>query len=258
MTRLVDLSDPVNVVWLDTVDSTNSVAERLVDAWLAAEDDRLAETVVVARRQTAGRGRGARTWESPAGGLYATWLAWLPVGKLAAVPRAVAVCVAAAVEPLVPGIRVGLKWPNDLQVAGRKLGGVLCASRSDAESAWVVAGFGVNVGSSPSLGEGEREEAVSLRSLGLAGDADDAIWTIVSRFVRDVHAAVDDREATRSRWIARSVHRPGDAVRVRVDGGHVEGRLVGFGRDGELELEVAGQVRRFAAGDVVTRDKPGG
>ena len=51
----------------------------MVESWLAAEEDRLPETLVVAQRQSAGRGRGSHDWQSPAGGLYATWLAWLPV-----------------------------------------------------------------------------------------------------------------------------------------------------------------------------------
>ena len=255
MTRLVPLPAPINVVWFDTVDSTNAVAERIVDAWLAAEEDRLAETVVVARRQTRGRGRGGHAWESPPGGLYATWLAWLPVRSLAAVPMIVGVSLADAVEELVPGARVGLKWPNDLQVDGRKLGGVLCTSHSDADAAWVAAGFGVNVDAAPSLPGDARPAPASLRALGFSGEADDAVWAIVSGFLRRVHPAIEGLEGTRARWAARSIHRVGERLRLRLDARVVEGRLVGFGPAGELELEVAGELQRFSAGELVVTER---
>jgi BirA family transcriptional regulator, biotin operon repressor / biotin---[acetyl-CoA-carboxylase] ligase len=254
LTRLVALPTPVNVVWFDTVDSTNAVAERIVETWLAAEEDRLPETVVVARRQTSGRGRGGHSWESPAGGLYATWLTWLPLRSLPAVPMVVGVTLAEAVEDVAAGVRVGLKWPNDLQVEGRKLGGVLCTSRSDAQAAWVAAGFGINVSAMPALSPDAQPVPVSLQALGLRGAGEDAIWSILTRFLRHVHAAMDDLDGARARWAARSVHRVGERVRLRVDAGVVEGVLAGFGRDGELELEVAGKVQRFSSGELVVKE----
>ena len=81
MNRVVPHLASANVIWLDDVDSTNAVAERLTDSWLAVEEDRFPETLLVARRQSAGRGRGGHGWVSPPGGLYATWLAWLPVRR---------------------------------------------------------------------------------------------------------------------------------------------------------------------------------
>ena len=71
-------------------------------------------------------------------------------------PLAVGVSLAEAVEELVPTACVGLKWPNDLVVGGRKLGGVLCASRSNGEAAWVPVGFGINVGADPVLPPDDR------------------------------------------------------------------------------------------------------
>jgi BirA family biotin operon repressor/biotin-[acetyl-CoA-carboxylase] ligase len=258
VTRLVDLPEPLNVLWFDTVDSTNAVAERLVDAWLAGDDAELPETVVVARRQTSGRGRGGHTWESPVGGLYATWLARVPNAVLPAVPMVVGVSLAEAVEEALPGVRVGLRWPNDLHVGGSKLGGVLCTSRASADAAWVVAGVGVNVDSAPTLPGSAKAAAVSLRALGFAGDAQDLVWTIVRPFVRRLPKAIADLDGTRARWAARSVHRVGERLRLRIDERVVEGRLSGFGRDGELELEVAGELRRFASGELIPTEGQGG
>jgi BirA family biotin operon repressor/biotin-[acetyl-CoA-carboxylase] ligase len=256
--RVLPAPAPANVIWLDDCDSTNAVAERLVDSWLAGEEDRLPETLVVAQSQSAGRGRGSHGWQSPAGGLYATWLAWLPVRALALLPMAVGVSLAAAVEELLPGVRVQLKWPNDLLVGGRKLGGVLCASRSAGEAAWVSVGFGINIGADPVLPSGDRTKPISLASLGFAGDAPEGIWSVIAGFLARIHPTLEDRMGSRAEWVARSMHRAGETMRLRVPSGGVEGRFVGFGEEGELELEVGGKVTRFSAGELLAEKEPGG
>lgn len=125
-----------NVIWVDDLDSTAAFAERLMEAWLGNEEEQLPETLLVAARQGAGRGRGTHTWASPPGGLYANWLAWLPPAELAVLPMAVGVTLATAVEALWPASKVDLKWPNDLLVSGGKLGGILCQSRGSGDLLW--------------------------------------------------------------------------------------------------------------------------
>jgi BirA family biotin operon repressor/biotin-[acetyl-CoA-carboxylase] ligase len=248
-----------NVIWMDDLDSTNAFAERLAESWLEAQEDRLPETLLVARRQSAGRGRGAHGWASPEGGLYATWLAWLPAHALATLPMALGVSLAAAAESLVPGVRIGLKWPNDLVAGDRKLGGVLCTSRSNGDAAWVSAGFGLNVVAEPALPADERVRPVSLTTLGFRGTAAEGIWALVAGFLERIHPALADPQGTRTQWIDRSVHRSGELMRIRVSTGSVEGRFVGFGPAGELEIDVGGRVRRYSAAELSTGDAdPGG
>jgi BirA family biotin operon repressor/biotin-[acetyl-CoA-carboxylase] ligase len=256
--RLVPTSPEVNVVWFDEVDSTNAVAERLVEEWFAGEERQLPETVIVAGRQFAGRGRGGHRWVSPEGGLYATWIAGLLLGTLKAVPMAAGVSLAAAVEELMAGVRVRLKWPNDLLVDGRKLGGVLATSSSGGEAALAIVGFGINVGADPVLDPGDPAGPVSLHSLGLIGPASDAIWSLVHGFLVRIHPALEDSLSTRGQWEARSVHRPGELLRLRLETGVIEGRFVGFGSDGELELDVDGKLRRFSSGALLTGKGTGG
>jgi BirA family biotin operon repressor/biotin-[acetyl-CoA-carboxylase] ligase len=256
--RVVAPPMPANVIWLDDVDSTNAVADRLAESWLAGEEDRLPETLLVAQRQSAGRGRGAHEWVSPEGGLYATWLAWIPLPALPKLPMAMGVSLAAAVEELVPTVRIGLKWPNDLLVGDRKLGGVLCSSRTNGEAAWVTAGFGINVATDPVLLPGDQTKAVSLSSLGFAGDVAAGIWSLVAGFLTRIHPALADPQGTRAQWVARSVHRVGELMHVRLHAGSVQGRFVGFGPNGELEIEVAGKRSRYSAGELLGEKEPGG
>jgi BirA family transcriptional regulator, biotin operon repressor / biotin---[acetyl-CoA-carboxylase] ligase len=106
-----------------------------------------AGTVVVAGEQTGGRGSRGRSWHSPVGGL---WLSVLFRPTSAAgvelLGLRTGLAVAEAIESLGPGAPVDIKWPNDLMVGDRKLGGVLCEARWQGEAlAWVVAGVGINV-----------------------------------------------------------------------------------------------------------------
>lgn len=243
----------VNLIWLDSVDSTNDWADRLMAAALEADETSLPDTVLVAGSQTGGHGRGENVWVSPPGGLYATWLAWIPVASLPGLPLAVGVACAEALETLVDGLTVGLKWPNDLVVGGRKLGGMLCHARGADERVWVRVGFGINVAVTPSLASGDPVRPVALAELGWVGDVEQAGRVLVHDFVRRVRLALADPVQTRERWQARLVHRAGDRMQLRVEGTVLEGRFVGFTPEGHLEVEVDGRVERIASGELVSR-----
>lgn len=125
------------VHWVEDIDSTNSaLVERMRQGASSG-------TVLIASRQRAGRGQWGRSWQSPAGGLY------LSLGLEADVDRhrslyftlASAWGLATSLNNL--GIPVGVKWPNDLVVAGKKLGGILVESRTGLQSP-VVIGLGLN------------------------------------------------------------------------------------------------------------------
>jgi BirA family transcriptional regulator, biotin operon repressor / biotin---[acetyl-CoA-carboxylase] ligase len=104
-------------------------------------------TVVVAGEQTSGRGSRGRAWRSPPGGL---WLSALyrpraPAG-VELLSLRVGLAVAEAIEEVGGGVRVAIKWPNDLILGDRKLGGILCEARWHGEEpGWIVAGIGLNV-----------------------------------------------------------------------------------------------------------------
>lgn len=126
----------------DDVDSTMEIAHAL------AQDGAVHGTCVVARSQSAGRGQRGRPWDATEGGLWCSVVA-RPDGLLGLdvlAPR-VGLAVALAVEEILPAVgQLGLKWPNDLQWRGRKLGGVLCEARwSGTTCQWVVIGIGINV-----------------------------------------------------------------------------------------------------------------
>jgi BirA family transcriptional regulator, biotin operon repressor / biotin---[acetyl-CoA-carboxylase] ligase len=137
-------------------DSTNSRARELAAAGAPHG------TVVTAGEQTAGRGRQGRTWTAPPGKalLYSAILRPLDERHLL-LPLAVPLAVCDAAEELQAGVECGVKWPNDVQIAGRKLAGVLIEARP--QDGWAVVGVGLNLAIaadefSPEL----RDTAVSL------------------------------------------------------------------------------------------------
>jgi BirA family biotin operon repressor/biotin-[acetyl-CoA-carboxylase] ligase len=172
------------LIRLATVDSTMDVLHRF-----AAEGAETG-TVVVAGEQSLGRGSRGRSWRSPYGGL---WLSVLYRAEAAAgvelLSLRVGLAVAEAVESLGPAGPVQLKWPNDLIMHDRKLGGVLCETRWQGEAlAWVLAGVGINV-SNP-LPDMLQASAIALVDQ-LASATPELVEAEVVPRLRGLHSATD-------------------------------------------------------------------
>lgn len=135
-------SGTLSILWHDVLDSTQETAHQL------AIEGAPHGTVVAARAQRAGRGTRGRPWESPRGGL---WLSVICRCQDAAPPDAMSLRIGLAVAetleslvPRAPGIQI--KWPNDLHIRDRKVGGILCEARwRGPRLDWVTVGVGVNV-----------------------------------------------------------------------------------------------------------------
>ena len=123
-------------------DSTNT------DAQTAARRGALHGSVYLADEQLAGRGRGDHAWESAAGdGLYVSVLLrpQIPAVRLPLLPLAAGLAAAEAIRSAA-GLSVDLRWPNDLLVGPRKVGGILVESKTSGGLVdFVVAGVGINV-----------------------------------------------------------------------------------------------------------------
>lgn len=112
-----------------------------------AADGAAGGTAVVAEEQTEGRGSRGRTWQSPPGGLWLSVLLRPPAPSgLDPMSLRVGLAVSHVLSRLAPGDPVRLKWPNDLMLGTRKVGGLLCEARWQGEAlGWVVIGVGLNV-----------------------------------------------------------------------------------------------------------------
>jgi len=250
----IESNAPGRIGWrihyFDEVGSTQEVARELA-AQGAAEG-----TVVIAERQSAGRGRMGRSWHSPAGvNLYAT-IILRPKMALAEVPRLSLVAGVAAAEALegeAPRI-VSLKWPNDIWLNRRKAGGIISEAVTDARQrlVCVLVGIGLNINlTADDIPPELRGKATSLRiASGHPCDriaiADSLLSLLDSRYMETVTRGFD---AVRARWESFSAL-TGKRV-VVADGGRREsGVVTGIDSDGALLLDIGAQVRRVLAGDV--------
>ncbi|CAN5493541.1 hypothetical protein BH10CYA1_BH10CYA1_24350 [soil metagenome] len=130
-----------NELW-ESINSTNTRAIEV------AAQGGAHGTLIIARQQSAGRGRLGRQWVSPSdSGIYSSFLLRpeaQSIPNLSTITLAVGVAVSKAIRKSV-GIEVGLKWVNDLVVDGRKLGGILCEMTSNQSGKALIIGIGINV-----------------------------------------------------------------------------------------------------------------
>ncbi len=228
------------------VDSTNGVALRLLRR-LRRASPRL---TVAALEQTAGRGRHGRPWISLAGsGLYVSLLRLVRRSELAAVPMLAGVGLAAALRR-VAGVDCRLKWPNDLLVGGRKLGGVLveAVSRGHGRPIGTVIGFGINVSQSRA-----QLEPLAATSIALETGVTPSLAVLTAALVASVDAelahAAEPGYAV-ARFTELMVHRLGEPLTCRIGPSVLAGSLAGFDPRGLLRLRVGGRDRLLAAADL--------
>ncbi|WP_422058352.1 biotin--[acetyl-CoA-carboxylase] ligase [Sphingomonas sp.] len=199
-----------------------------------------------AERQTAGKGRQGRAWESPVGNFYGSTLVRLrptdpPAPTLALVT---VVALEEAVRVFLP-TGAAIKWPNDLLIDGAKLSGVLLERAADA----VVVGIGVNLIHRPELTD---RPATSLAAQGVAVEAATFADILAESFARWLSRwRGEGLEPLRQRWLARA-HPTGTALTARLpDGSSHDGLFDGLTGDGALILRLADGARHVIhAGDV--------
>lgn len=240
---------------LDTVDSTNDEVRRRV---AGGSEGGL---VVVAERQTAGRGRRGRTWHSAESlGLYVS-AGFRTRAPIAEVSRFTLAAAVAACEACREECRstVTIQWPNDLTHDGRKLGGILCELRSAADgSSEVIVGLGINVFHGPDDFPPEivaRATSLSVASGASMLDREDLLVGYLARLGATVEALRRGEWAeVARRWSDLAPEATGAKVRLIAQDRHgsVEGTTAGIDGDGALLVRAAdGALTRVCAVDTV-------
>jgi BirA family biotin operon repressor/biotin-[acetyl-CoA-carboxylase] ligase len=210
--------------YFDRVSSTMDVLHELAAG--GAE----AGSAVVAGEQLEGRGSRGRSWHSPPGGLWLSVLFRPPVVEgLEVISLRAGLAVAEAMQHLVSE-PLQLKWPNDLILRGRKLGGMLCEARWQGEFlGWVAVGVGLNVQNRVS--DDLQATAVSLAGLGIAPDLS-ALTDLVVAALRKLELNGSElTPAELRRFAAR------DCLRGRAIREPVAGIVQGLSADGALMVQ---------------------
>lgn len=243
-------NDPVPVLALEQIDSTNAEARRRAEAGEAGP------LWITAGRQTAGRGRRGRDWSTGAGNLAATLLTTTakPPAEAAQVAFVAALAAVDLCEAFVPPPLVRIKWPNDVLIGGAKACGVLIESGATGDGRlWLAVGCGVNLASAPAdtpypatslaahLRDGVGEPPAPAEAMGLFAAA----------FGRWMRLWEDGGFAPiAAAWTTRAGGLGGFCV-ARLGAETIEGVAEGLDADGALRLRTgSGSVRRITAGDV--------
>ena len=229
-------ADAPSLFLVPAIDSTQRWARALLDA-LLADDEEPSPYCCAALEQTAGRGRGERSWVSASGGVYAT-LVFRTNGEegLQSLPARAAVALAGVINPIVGGA-CRIKWPNDLVVGRRKMAGLLVDAVSAADSKpWALLGFGVN--------HSQRDFGAARQVATTLADERSSPPPEFPEFFAAVVvalAAAALREAPDRDWVgelrALSAHAEGDPIRARLGERTIEGSFAGFDEHGFLVVE---------------------
>src|SRR5215831_4503365 len=225
-----DLPRSAPVVFLDVVDSTNAEALR------RAQAGERGPLWIVAKEQSAGRGRGGRAFVSLPGNLHAT-LMLTEAAPAAAAPQlgfvaalALHDAAVAAVPTVAP--RLALKWPNDLLCAGRKLAGILIEGGGDP--ATVAVGIGVNCRHHPDVTEFPATdfaaEGAGVNAAALFDRLAEAVEARLNQWNRGAGFA-----GVRAHWLSRAVGL-GQPIRVRLPRRETTGRFETIDDSGRLML----------------------
>lgn len=214
-------------------------------------------TVVLAGRQTAGRGRLGRSFISPQGGLYFTVIL-RPALKSASggqlLPIIAALAVARGLEQ-VAGLKTALKWPNDVLVGGRKVCGILAESELAGQAVnYVLLGIGVNVNADMSAYPEIAAIATSAAAEVGRQISREALAAAILNELEELYLAAQAGKRAHDEWRARLVTL-GRQVRVTCGQTVEEGLAEDVDADGSLILRRPDGSRvTIAAGDVTLRE----
>jgi BirA family biotin operon repressor/biotin-[acetyl-CoA-carboxylase] ligase len=222
-----------DIIQLERVASTQDAAAEAFDATGVP-------TLVVADRQLDGRGRSGRAWLEPDHAMFSSYAFdpdW-PSADLPLIPLCAAVAVRAAILSETDR-RVDLKWPNDLMLGGRKVGGILV----EASDGTVVVGCGVNL-----AWDTPPPYADALLASPIEADAARSLAsTIASRWVEGLRAIV---AAGADRWPRSDFVEGCVTVGSRVAWDRGEGVATDVAEDGSLIVETGGGTVAILSGDV--------
>jgi BirA family biotin operon repressor/biotin-[acetyl-CoA-carboxylase] ligase len=242
---------PPQIICLDSVDSTNSEAERQLAAGCPVP------LVILARAQTQGRGRRGRHWHSPAtGNLYTTFVfrPQLDPTRMQDFTLWMGLNICELIVNFCK-LQPGLKWPNDIFVEGRKAGGMLTEARIDSDQIRdLVFGLGLNLnGRARDLPPDLQRTATSLAdATGAPVDLNRFAAALTGRVLSAYSQFADGshREKFAELWPRYDVLR-GQPVAV-IQGTHrVTGHATGIDNEGSLIVRLGnGRTERFRAGEV--------
>ena len=236
------------------------IASTNTAAMAAAADGAPEGSVFLAEEQTAGRGRGAHSWQSArSAGIYCSVVLRppLPPSDVLVLSLAAGLAVRAAIEQVAPAVNIDLKWPNDVLIAGKKVCGILTEMNAEVTRVrYVVVGMGINVNHANFPKGLEREATSLLLSTGSEWSRVELTAALLKSLDREYRVLVEQKDARQSilrRFAEQSTWVRGKQVRVEENGSRVEGTTEGLDDRGFLQVRTAQGLQTILSGTVRER-----
>jgi len=234
------------------IGSTNTAA------MAAAAEDAPEGSVFLAEEQTAGRGRGANSWQSPRStGIYCSVVLRpsLPPSDVLTMSLAAGLAVQAAIRQIDSRVSADLKWPNDVLINGKKVCGILTEMNAEATRVrYIVVGIGINV-NQPSFPKDL--PATSLRLVtGSEWSRVELVAALLKSLDSEYRQLTDDPDARESilrRFAENSSWVLGKRVRIEENGSAFEGETEGLDARGFLQVRAAHGLQTVLSGTVRER-----
>ena len=228
-------SEITNLVVLNDVDSTNTFIKSLQSKKIL--------DLVVAEKQSAGRGRRGNAWDSPEIGNIYMSLRFNVSDKLPALSLVTGLIVKKAIQEASKEINVLLKWPNDLILNQRKAGGILVEIDQDNKIDNFIVGIGINIESDVA-----NDSWIGLKEIDNEVDRNKIIIKIASAFEK-IALGKGDFRGWRSEWEKYCVHMHKKITLNLSDSNKVEGIFEGINHDGEMLLSNENGILTFNSGE---------
>ncbi len=228
------LNDKWQHIQYDEVTSTNDIAKK--------HTNHQTPFIITSKKQSAGRGRHGRNWQSLEGNLFLSQL----IPNDIPVTHLVFVSSLSIAETLreITNEDIIIKWPNDVLVNRKKISGILIETYEDK----IIIGIGVNLVSHPDLND-TIYPATDLQSLGYSVQPDDFLQIYIRYFDKNLALCSQNFSIIRQKWLefAKYLNSP---IKVRYSDYTKEGLFKGIDEHGFLLLEQEDTITKIAAGDV--------
>ena len=238
------------VYYFNTIDTTQNFAMEIVTR------NNMNGTIIIAKKQTGGRGRMKRKWKSPVGGIWMSIIIHpkFSVSLTTLVPIAISLALCIAIEKTLK-IKPELKWPNDVTVNGKKVAGILVdASIVSNEIEYMIIGVGINFKIKPIELANAIKKTPNFYGVTTLVKKDVNSLPLLHQFLyelENVFQMIDSMQTRKivNQWTKRS-STIGRNVSIVTVNGNINGKAVKIDNDGALLISKGKKIERILAGDI--------
>ena len=241
------------VYYFEEIDSTQNFAEQI------ALDEKENGTIVIAEKQTAGKGRLDRKWTSPKGGIWFSLIIHpkFDVSTSTIVPIAGAVALAKAIKNTLD-IDVSVKWPNDITLNGKKVAGMLVDASFQANNIdYLIIGIGINFDIDAKKIEKRLSKSANFYGVDSLRKKDDKtppkilLREFLVQFEKTLIQLNKGEKAKIVKEWTKKADKIGKKISINTSDGKISGVAQGIDNDGALKLKTSEGIKKIFVGDVV-------